>query len=1056
MLQMGRMLNIPHYFSIYSLQQLLGLILLVLLSGSAVEAQLPLTRKLFFNHLNTASGLTQSQCMFIYGDSQEFCWISSTDGIMRFDGQHIKPYYLSDNNLSQNPQSPFFEDKNTDLWFSTEDALVQYCREGDSLRAYFFPSKNPDRSAESKYYVFHFEPQKNRLWLSMNHVLYWVDIGKLGTKEHALAFKRVGPIQGDRCRVVTNSSGTVYRLYTFDRITGGAPGFWAYRMQQGDLLFIGRYLDGSGKSPVVSVKSICAMPDGRLWLATNKGMLEFDLASDRAKFHNQINSDITIAKADGIVCENSNKIWVGTNEGLAAFSLYNQAYTEFYPIIENSPAGPAARIYDLYLDRHRVLWCTINFVGVDFASLDKPKFDFLQIPEKRAPLFVPTTLEEDKMGNLWFGSDMQYLKRWNRFGPHANTLTEMAPYRAALIKRLPSGQTLVLAYEKTFVWDLTGNEYPVYSEVGESVRFDDVCINLAENTIYAINSDSAGCVWQIIPKLGGRYFLAKKVNWKLPKKEFDRIQIDSANRLYLPVNSKSVLIYSIARDSVVFIRETSAIGWTKAVFEGRKYIWAVGTYGLCRINKDNLKDTLIQEKDGLPNNSVYGILQEDDTDFLWISTNQGLIRFHPDTFGFRQYTLADGLQDWEYNRKSFLKDSDGKMWFGGIKGFNVFDPANREGKLKNLQVLPPVYITRIRVNDEPYDPRGNVTLLDSLILEPNENTFSFDFAAPEFSDPANTKLRYQLRYAEDNKPYDPDWLYCETAQGFARYAKLEHGQYYFYAQGANSDGVWSDKVRKIYIEVKPRFTETLQFYILLAVCLIALSYIGVRLYIANKLRLKNLQLREQSLHIEKQEALTQERNRIAGEMHDDLGGGLTSIRMLSERVQRKIDNPEVRISVDKISAYSQDLVLKMSEIIWAMNSNFDTLDNLISYIRNYAVKYLDENNIRCSVQRPDDLPDITLSGERRRNLYLAVKESLHNIVKHAQADRVNLEFTLNSQLVVQIHDNGIGIDPQKLNQFGNGLNNMRKRMESVGGSMLIDQQNGTRILFKIPVKPDNP
>ena len=1016
-----------------------------------VDGQSQASKKLYFNHLNTANGLSQSQCFFIYTDSHGFCWLSSTDGIMRYDGQDIKSYPIPDAHFSPNVQSNIYEDTNGDLWFSTVDAVVAYRRTPDVLEPYALWEADSVKRQDNIYRVFHFEPDKNRLWVVRDGILYWVNTRMLAdSNSRKKAVQYVGAIQGDRCFVVCDSVGAVCTLYTFVRSMGGKSGFWKYHVRHDSLVLAGCYFDGNNNLPALSIKSLCPMANGDVWLATALGLVCYNPAKGPPGYFKTLPSGKQFAVAYGIAPDGEDKIWVGTNLGLALFSISNNRFIEFYPIKENSPDAPAGAVYDLYLDPNRVLWCTINMVGVDFTALEKPKFDIFTVPEKHDPPFVPVDIEEDQLGNFWFGSDKNYLKRWNGAGLNPGNWAEI-PEKYVLIKQLNYSRMLVANWTSAFVLDPTGKRYQIVDETGQPFGLSDAFVDARQNVIWAIRSDDTGGIWQI-PLKNKNTYQAVQFKSRVLDDQYNRIFIDSKNRLYLAEDYKLLRIYTMANDQISLLKETAVSGWTKYILEDDKYIWAAGTYGLCRIEKDNLADTLIQEKDGLPNNSVYAILKERDSRLLWISTNQGLVRFHPDTFGFRQFSLADGLQDYEFNYESCLLDSEGKMWFGGIKGVNVFDPAG----ITDLTTTPPVYITRIRINDEPYTPLKNVTLLDSLILEPNENTFSFDFAALEFSDPQNTKLRYQLRYAKDNRPYDPDWLYCETAKGFARYAKLKHGHYYFYVQGANSDGVWSDKVRKIYIRVKPRFTETLEFFILLAVSLIALGYIGVRLYIANKLRLKNLQLREQSLHIEKQEALTQERNRIAGEMHDDLGGGLTSIRMLSERVQNKIERPDVRKSVDKISAYSQDLVLKMSEIIWAMNSNFDTLDNLISYIRNYAVKYLDENNIRCSVQRPDDIPDISISGERRRNLYLAVKESLHNIVKHAQADRVNLEFTLNKHLAVQIHDNGVGIDPDKMNQFGNGLYNMRKRMESVGGSMQLEQQNGTRILFKIPVKPDNP
>lgn len=1022
--------------------------LLVLYGSVQVHTQAPLSRKLYFNHLNTTNGLSQSQCMFIFRDSYGFCWISSTDGLMRYDGQDVRTYHLSDGNLSQNVQSSFFEDRDHNFWFSTMDALVCYQRKTDVLEPYFLWEKRVGLS-DGAIFVFHLEAQKNRLWIALQDTLYWVDIDRLSGPEKSTAYHRLGKIEGDRCRIITDSSGAVKTLYTFERATDGGAGFWEYKLEYDSLKLVRRYCDGSDGMPLVRVKAICPEKSRMIWLATNKGLLSFEINNHRWKFHNQIATGTTVTTTNGLVCEEDQRLWVGTNLGLAAFDISEEKYTDFYPIIKNSPAGPAGNVYDLYLDQNKVLWCTINFIGVDFASLDKPKFELFTVPEKQSPPFIPTVIEEDDLGNLWFGSDMNYSKRWNRFSQTTDGWTEL-PYKAFMVKSLNNGQTIISTYNNSFVWSPSGAQTPVRTATGEDIAFEDVFVSSIPDQVLAVQFKEHGGLWRLKSSQDGKRFQASRIESPLLTFRFNKVFLDSKDHLFLAKDYKSLGIYKLDGDKVSFLKETPASGWTKAIYEGEKYIWAVGTYGLCRIDKKYLTCKLIQEKDGLPNNSVYGILQEEKSDFLWISTNQGLIRFHPDTLGFRQFSIADGLQDFEFNYNSFLKDSDGKLWFGGIKGINIFDPS----RLPDLQVKPPIYITGLQVNDLPYPLKKNVTLLDTLLLKPDENTFSFNFVAVEFSDPSSTRLRYQLRYADNDKPYDQAWIECESPKGFARYAKLEPGKYIFAIQGANSDGIWNDEIKTIYIRVNPPFTQTLEFYILCFCLLSGIGYAGVRIYIANKLRLKNLQLREQHIHIEKQEALTQERNRIAGEMHDDLGGGLTSIRMLSERVQKKIDSPDIRSSVDKISAYSHDLVLKMSEIIWAMNSNFDTLDTLVSYIRNYAVKYLEENNIRCSVKRPHEIPDIAISGERRRNIYLAVKESLHNVVKHANADRVDIDFILNDNLEVHIQDNGKGIDPDKMSQFSNGLFNMRKRLESIGGSMELKSQDGTLVLFKIPLKTD--
>lgn len=188
-----------------------------------------------------------------------------------------------------------------------------------------------------------------------------------------------------------------------------------------------------------------------------------------------------------------------------------------------------------------------------------------------------------------------------------------------------------------------------------------------------------------------------------------------------------------------------------------------------------------------------------------------------------------------------------------------------------------------------------------------------------------------------------------------------------------------------------------------------------------------------------------ERNRISADMHDDLGAGMTTIRLYSELAKNKLlDNPIPEI--DKISSSSNELLNKMNAIIWSMSSSNDSLGNLTAYIRSYALEYFEGTGIDCRISIPDNLPNIEVIGEIRRNIFLVVKEALNNILKHSKATRVTIKLEkVSGGLTLTIHDNGVGIDFDNLRQFGNGLKNMKKRMEDVHIDFDIENKDGTTI-----------
>jgi len=146
------------------------------------------------------------------------------------------------------------------------------------------------------------------------------------------------------------------------------------------------------------------------------------------------------------------------------------------------------------------------------------------------------------------------------------------------------------------------------------------------------------------------------------------------------------------------------------------------------------------------------------------------------------------------------------------------------------------------------------------------------------------------------------------------------------------------------------------------------------------------------------------------------------------------------------------MIDKMGEIVWALNEKNDSLSDLLSYTRAYAVEYLSQNGIQCRVNAPDNLPLVFVSGEFRRNVFLTVKEALHNVVKHAQASEVNVTINISDVLVIGMNDNGTGFDKNSIRSFSNGLANMEKRIKEIGGQLHIEQENGTLVQLAIPLQ----
>jgi signal transduction histidine kinase len=234
-----------------------------------------------------------------------------------------------------------------------------------------------------------------------------------------------------------------------------------------------------------------------------------------------------------------------------------------------------------------------------------------------------------------------------------------------------------------------------------------------------------------------------------------------------------------------------------------------------------------------------------------------------------------------------------------------------------------------------------------------------------------------------------------------------------------------------------------------------------------------LRIQRQFLRLEQQAELERVRARIAEDMHDDIGASLSQIAILSEVARRDLGDPRrAESTVERISGIARRLVDSLSELVWATNPRNDTLDNMAAYFREYSANYFEPTVIECRLNFPADLPSMPVPAETRRALFLALKEALHNVVKHSRAREVEVGLSLDtiavgrntfgahkpaSDIGLFVHDDGSGLSPEHGGRrFGNGLRNMRRRIEAVGGTTKFQSGpgQGTRVSFNVPLRKE--
>ncbi len=250
------------------------------------------------------------------------------------------------------------------------------------------------------------------------------------------------------------------------------------------------------------------------------------------------------------------------------------------------------------------------------------------------------------------------------------------------------------------------------------------------------------------------------------------------------------------------------------------------------------------------------------------------------------------------------------------------------------------------------------------------------------------------------------------------------------------------------------FYYELGLFLELVFFLMALNHKNRKQLIAQARERERLKADNQMKEYEKElavfKAQEQERERISADIHDELGSGMTAIRLMSEIARNKMKE-NTPVEIDKISHSANEVLNKMNAIIWSMNSGNDTIDNLVSYIRSYALEYFENTPVVCKVNTPENIVSKELTGDKRRNIFLCIKETLNNALKHSRASTIKIDFQIDEELVIKIADNGIGIDLQHIREFGNGLKNISRRMESIGGVYDIKSNHGTLTTLTLPL-----
>jgi len=822
-------------------------------------------QSLQFEHFGTREGLSQININCIIQDSRGFMWIGSRNGLNRYDGYTFITYRYdarNDSSLSNNMITDLAEDHEGNIWIATQSGLNKYVRKTGSFIRYMHDPRNSNSLANNiinKVAIDH----EGLLWIAtQNGGLDCLNIGKKIFQHHQHAENMPGSISGDNVRGLyidshdnvwagTSSAGlnlysrskNIFTPYSFKdpasgRITGnniicmaqqGSGQLWVGTQEDGLFLLdidnghFSRFTQNYANPYSISSNTIYSLNKdeaGNLWIGTENGGLSI-LNTATGKFYHYAHDEVDNNSIDGnsiyAICRDKlGNMWLGAFSG--GVNLFKKTTSSFTAYRHNSLPNSLSNDFVLafYEDRDKNIW-----VGTDGGGLNK--FDpatgtfinYMRHPGDKTGISGNYVLavDQDSDGDLWMGTWGNGVTVMN---PKTHACTYFNKDEHGFQKLSGNNVYNLIQTKDQKIWmSVFGNGLDCYDKKRHTMAHYEFHENdpksISSNYIYAIYEDSKGRLW-IGTSDAGLDLMDRRTN------TFTHFEHDEKRN-------------SLSNNGVTDIFEDS-----------KGNLWLCKLAGLDLFNPQTGRFRAFTKKDGLPSDITYAV-REDARHNLWVSTNGGLSTFDAADFKFKNFTTEDGVQGDEFKPHSALKASNGKLYFGGVNGFNAFSP----GQILSPISPSPLLITSIQIFNKPLaiaknssDPsplKQDISDTRALRLSYKQSGITLGFAALDFGSPDKKQYAYKL------DGFETDWNYVGSRNS-ASYTNLPAGTYHFKIKYRNSAGIWSPTTDSLQIVIVPPFWLTWWFEGLVILLFAGLIY-GVFKYRVRSIKSRQRELESQ-------------------------------------------------------------------------------------------------------------------------------------------------------------------------------------------------------------------
>lgn len=882
-----------------------------------------------FNRISINEGLSLSSIYCILQDNQGFMWFGTEDGLNKYNGydfEIFRPDYNNPNSLSDKWTKNIFEDSKNNLWIVTENGLNKYTPTTGFFHKYTYDKNNPNSISSNNittiyesikgeiwfgtdkglnkynplnnnFEVFSFtnentntinyitEDDENNLWLATNEGLvkfstitnlfetkYFTDVSNeirtvfidnniflVGTKNGLINLTNNNSetfvhLTNNDNSISENSIRTIFKDSKDNIWIGTDHGFDIFNIDDKTFKNIIHENQTESNSAIRIDRPIFEDSEGIIWLGSyNSGLFRYDSNNKTLKnYKNDPLNPNSISEngVNSILQDKYGILWFGTfGAGLNTYDPSSKKFELFVNDPNNKNSLSENFIWSVWEDTDGEIWIGTNSHGVNrYNPTSKTFTHYINIHNNKNSLSNNSAREiyQTSDGVIWFGTDggglNKFDKRTNKFEIFKHSVTDTNSISSNSVR-------VIFEDSKNNLWIGTTNGLNLFNRQNKTFKKylhnPNDTNSISNNFIYSsIYEDNDGYLW--IGTYGGGLNKFDPVTEK-----FTSYQKDFNNPNSLSDNK----VFSIIEDNA-------------------GNFWVGTNSALDLFDKNTGKFTHYTTSNGLPNNTIYGIMPEKDKNVLWLTTNYGISKFNFETNEFVNFTNSDGLQSNEFNGGAFHKGSSGKIYAAGVSGLNIFNPDNIKYNktppdvlivnlqifVKDVRVLDQDYITKKddnkikRINDEYFLPL-NIEFTKEVTLNYTEKVISFEFVGLHFSNPENNNYSYRL------KNFNDEWININKRR-YVTYTNLKPGEYYFEVKASNSDGVWSNQIKSIKVIITPPFWQTWWFRIVsaLSVIFIILSIIRIRernlirqkAFLEAKVIERTKELTEKSLEIVKQ------------------------------------------------------------------------------------------------------------------------------------------------------------------------------------------------------------